>query len=43
MFQCYDIKLSGLKRKYEMNDDMEIFDKINNCRNKNYKNGKFYK
>ena len=38
IFQCYDIKLSGLKRKYEMNDDMEIFDKINKCRNKIYKN-----
>ena len=38
MFQCYDIKLSGLKRKFEMNDDMEMFDKINKCRNKIYKN-----
>ena len=38
MFQCFDIKLTGLKRKYEMNDDMETFDKINKCRNKIKKN-----
>jgi hypothetical protein len=38
MFQCYDVQLSGLKRKYEMDDDMAIFYKINKCRNKKNKN-----
>ena len=38
MFQCYNIKLSGLKRKYEMNDDMETFGKINKSQNKITKN-----
>ena len=39
MFQCYDIKLSGLKRKYEMNDDIEHFYKFNKCGNKIKRNG----
>ena len=34
MFQCSDIKLSGLKRKYEMNDDKETFEKSNKSRYK---------
>ena len=42
MFQCYDVKLSGLKRKYEMDDDIVIFDKTNKCRNKLIKM-KFFK
>ena len=30
MFHCYDVKLSGLKRKYEIQDEIEVFDKVNN-------------
>ena len=37
MFNCYDVKLTGLKRKYEMDDDVAIFYKINKSRNKKIK------
>ena len=43
MFNCFDVKLTGLKRKYEMEDDIEIYNRINKYKNriklnKNYKN-----
>ena len=43
MFNCYDVKLTSLKRKYEMEDDIEIYNRINKYKNriklnKNYKN-----
>ena len=28
MFNCFDIKLTGLKRKYEMQDDIETYNKV---------------
>ena len=29
MFHCYDVKLSGTKRKYDLSEDNEAYDKIN--------------
>ena len=34
MCHCYDIKLTGLKRKYEMNDEMKNYNKLNQAKNK---------
>jgi acetoin utilization deacetylase AcuC-like enzyme len=34
MFQCYNIKLSGIKRKYELEDEMDIYNKNNKVKNK---------
>ena len=34
MFYCYDVKLSGIKRKYEIQDEIEVFDKINKIKGK---------
>ena len=34
MVHCFDVKLSGLKRKYEMEDEMEIYNKNNKTKNK---------
>ena len=34
MFHCYDVKLSGLKRKYEIQDEIEVFDKNNKGKGK---------
>ena len=28
IFQCSDVKLTGLKRKYEMEDDIEIYNSL---------------
>ncbi len=38
MVQCFDINLSGLKRKYEMVDDIEIYNRINKTKSKSRKN-----
>ena len=39
MFQCFDVKLTGLKRKYEMEEDIEIYNKrLNKSKNKIRKN-----
>ena len=29
MFYCYDVKLTGIKRKYDISDEIEVFDKFN--------------
>ncbi len=34
MFNCFDVKLTGLKRKYEMNDDIEIYNRSNIFKNR---------
>ena len=34
MFHCYDFKLTGIKRKYEIQDNMENFEKINKIKTK---------
>ena len=34
MVHCFDVKLSGLKRKYEMENEMEIYNKNNKIKNK---------
>ena len=34
MFHCYDVKLTGNKRKYEISEENEIFDKINKVKTK---------
>ena len=31
---CFDVKMSGIKRKYEMEDEMDIYNKINKTKNK---------
>ena len=38
MFQCSDAKLTGLKRKYEMEDEMEIYKRLNKFKHKIRKN-----
>ena len=38
MMQCFDVKLSGLKRKYEMDDDIEIYNRLNKIKSKFKKN-----
>ena len=34
MVQCFDVKLSGLKRKYKMDDETDIYNKVNKNKNK---------
>ena len=34
MIHCLDIKLTGLKRKYKMDDEMDIYNKVNKTKNK---------
>ena len=34
MFNCFDVKLTGLKRKYEMQDDIEIYNRSNIYKNR---------
>ena len=34
MFYCYDVKLTGVKRKNDLTDEIEIFDKLNNNKGK---------
>ena len=34
MFQCFNVKLTGLKRKYEMDDEIDTYNKINKSKNK---------
>ena len=34
MVHCFDVKLTGLKRKYEMEDDINIYNKFNKTKNK---------
>ena len=34
MFQCFDIKLTGLKRKYEMEEEIEIYNRVNKNKKK---------
>ena len=34
MFHCCDVKLTGLKRKYEMDDEINTYNKINKSRSK---------
>ena len=34
MIHCFDIKLTGLKRKYKMDDEMDIYNKVNKTKNK---------
>ena len=41
MFQCNNIKLTGLKRKYEMDDEIDIYNKINKNKNKIKKSDNF--
>ena len=34
MYQCFDVKLTGIKRKYELEDEMNIYNKNNKVKNK---------
>ena len=34
MIHCFDVKLTGLKRKYKMDDEMDIYNKVNKTKNK---------
>ena len=34
MYQCFDVKLTKIKRKYEMEDEMNIYNKNNKVKNK---------
>ena len=34
MIHCFDVKLTGLKRKYEMEDEMNIYNRVNKTKNK---------
>ena len=34
MVQCFDVKMSGLKRKYKMDDESNIYNKVNKTKNK---------
>ena len=34
MCQCFDVKLTGIKRKYELEDEMNIYNKNNKVKNK---------
>ena len=34
MYQCFNIKLTGIKRKYELEDEMDIYNKNNKTKNK---------
>ena len=34
MYQCFNIKLTGVKRKYELEDEMNIYNKNNKTKNK---------
>ena len=34
MFQCFNIKLTGLKRKYEVEEEIEIYNRVNKNKKK---------
>ena len=34
MIHCFEVKLTGLKRKYKMDDEMDIYNKVNKTKNK---------
>ena len=34
LVQCFDVKLSRLKRKYKMDDETDIYNKVNKNKNK---------
>jgi hypothetical protein len=34
MCHCFDVNLTGLKRKYKMDDEMEIYNRVNKAKNK---------
>ena len=34
MIHCFDVKLTGLKRKYEMEDEINIYNRVNKTKNK---------